>query len=1143
MTADRAVHAAPESGELDVIDPLLELDGRQLGDLLIDSGWLARDRVRGRGDGEQRCVLPGWADAEDLSQVGWGVIFPSGRAGELRRRLDPLLRHRQRQAHRRYQEYEVGRDEPARRFLARHEVTPGAMVDPDRLPYYLLLVGDPREISFDFQYHLNIHRAVGRLAFDQLDDYESYAEGVVQAERNGTGRRRRMTYFSVDNGDLATERLTRYFVQPLGVRLPKRAATWPIEIHSGQQATKAALGQLLEDAPSLLVTASHGLRMRPGSRRQTERQGALICQDWPGKGKAREEFCFHAGDLPADARLDGLIAVLAACYGAGTPLEDNFPHYSPAAEVTEKTEPEGLAEKPFVARLPQALLRQGAAAVVGHVDRLWTSSFCWQTGGTTVEAAAHLEETLANLLAGQRIGDALRPLAERSSRLAEELAEPLKWLLDERPVDKVHLASLWTGHNDARNMILLGDPAVKISGQEHSDRDRGESAVAQLPPSSESGKSTTPEPSASGPADEHGAADPAAERSLRLIVRARATPEGSKLVFQIEVLPPIEGVGSLESFESKVLKREPIQYFKDLFRDVESMAGPEAEEILASFGAGLYEELIPERLAARLWAIRDQVETFHVNSDESWIPWELMKLSSPDGTSVDRLFLAERFVLTRWLPVERYSPEQEISVRKLAAVVPRDSGLAWSRNEREMLQALEGPRREVKEIRPARFTQVLDALGAGNYDAWHFSGHGSAWRGRSNQWSIELEGDDVLKADHLNYRGRGLGAARPLVFVNTCSSAPGEVQLTCVGGLVAGFLRKGAGAYLGTHWAVPDRQAAFFAEQFYQSYFQGQATLGEAVRRARLAVRNQFPGDPTWLAYTVFAHPRARCGESLSTQAPEAVSRGIEFAAPKPQPDLAKSQPAATLQPDQVPTGPAEPRLSHLESTAEKTPTNRRGTITQHRTLILASVIIAFVTLLIAVLSNRGIGRLEGQERQLLVRLADHTGAGLRSGEVILFIEGGPYRATTDSNGAALLQVRLPAEDATGQLVAQAPGYEIAERTIRPPREPVVDLRLSARRSEAADVLIRVVDAASGEPVSQAEVLLLLGAEPHTQATDSHGLVRFKVDFHEGKAAAQISVTTPPYAIEHQRMTLRPDAVHDIVLDSRSMTLSPVSSE
>jgi hypothetical protein len=51
-----------------------------------------------------------------------------------------------------------------------------------------------------------------------------------------------------------------------------------------------------------------------------------------------------------------------------------------------------------------------------------------------------------------------------------------------------------------------------------------------------------------------------------------------------------------------------------------------------------------------------------------------------------------------------------------------------------------------------------------------------------------------------------------------------------------------------------DDGALKFAEAFYTALLAGDC-VSDAVRQARLAARSQ--GDPTWLAYTVFAHPHA----------------------------------------------------------------------------------------------------------------------------------------------------------------------------------------------------------------------------------------------------------------------------------------------
>ena len=78
---------------------------------------------------------------------------------------------------------------------------------------------------------------------------------------------------------------------------------------------------------------------------------------------------------------------------------------------------------------------------------------------------------------------------------------------------------------------------------------------------------------------------------------------------------------------------------------------------------------------------------------------------------------------------------------------------------------------------------------------------------------------------------------------------------TTVAGWAASFLRAGPGAFIGSLWEVVDTSGSTYAQEFYRAALAGR-TLGEAARQGRDAIRDN-PGDPTWLAYTLYGDPSA----------------------------------------------------------------------------------------------------------------------------------------------------------------------------------------------------------------------------------------------------------------------------------------------
>lgn len=403
-------------------------------------------------------------DPRNLAETGWGVILPEDREDELREALAPLLALRRSQAgsvrKNRYRELVQRRGESKARFLARHRMGPGP-ADPDLLPYYLLLVGGPEEISFRFQYQLDVQYGVGRLCFSTLEEYARYAEGVVAAEQKDFSSTRRVSFFGVGNpGDPATQSSLRTLVKPLAERISRDRQDWTVETVLGPDATRAALAERLGGArtPALLFTASHGVGFDSDDLRQPLHQGALLCQDWPGpqewRGPISRDHYFAGEDVADDAAPAGLIAFFFACYGAGTPLYDSF---------EMNGEQRRLAAESFVARLPQRLLghpRGGALAVVGHVDRAWSYSFDWPRADEHLQV---FESALGRLLAGYPVGAAMEYFNQHYAELFTDLTEEreeVRW--GARP-DFMSLAELWTAAHDARSYVVLGDPAVRLA--------------------------------------------------------------------------------------------------------------------------------------------------------------------------------------------------------------------------------------------------------------------------------------------------------------------------------------------------------------------------------------------------------------------------------------------------------------------------------------------------------------------------------------------------------------------------------------------------------------------------------------------------------------------------------------------------------
>jgi hypothetical protein len=268
--------------------------------------------------------------------------------------------------------------------------------------------------------------------------------------------------------DPITPLISDELVVPLA-RRQARQPEWDVQLVLGEAATKGRLSHLLGgQTPDLLFTAGHGVVFPADHPRQRQLQGALLCRDWPGpkawQGKALpSDFYLSGEDVASAARLGGLLCFHLACFSAGTPAEDDF--------VATGSPP--IAPHAFLAHLPQRLLgleRGGALAVIGHVERVWGGSVFWPENlpsPTTIRWIRPFEEVLRQLAAGHPVGSALEAFGKRHAELAAELTELLQAEVRRGALpdagQEESLLSLWTACNDARNYVVLGDPAVRLA--------------------------------------------------------------------------------------------------------------------------------------------------------------------------------------------------------------------------------------------------------------------------------------------------------------------------------------------------------------------------------------------------------------------------------------------------------------------------------------------------------------------------------------------------------------------------------------------------------------------------------------------------------------------------------------------------------
>jgi hypothetical protein len=242
-------------------------------------------------------------------------------------------------------------------------------------------------------------------------------------------------------------------VPPIGQR-----QGFAIDTLLAADATKPRLSELLaarppSQRPSLLFSGSHGAFAGADVPDRLQKIGGIVTQEWEPGEPLSPMSTFTADDCAGLDGLEGLVHFFFACYSGGCPEFDTYMRLADGS-------PKRLVDETMVARLPQAMLAAGALAVVAHIDRAFACSFQNDRLGPQTQ---DMRDVVSRILRGFRLGQALDNFNLRWTILSAELSGLLRDReLDPARVPDALLANCWLTRDDARNYLLLGDPAVRL---------------------------------------------------------------------------------------------------------------------------------------------------------------------------------------------------------------------------------------------------------------------------------------------------------------------------------------------------------------------------------------------------------------------------------------------------------------------------------------------------------------------------------------------------------------------------------------------------------------------------------------------------------------------------------------------------------
>jgi len=271
------------------------------------------------------------------------------------------------------------------------------------------------------------------------------------------------------------------------------------------------------------------------------------------------------------------------------------------------------------------------------------------------------------------------------------------------------------------------------------------------------------------------------------------------------------------------------------------------EAHLDGVGVELYEDLIPSALRKHYWsslhAAPGSTVLVLVEGEAANLPWEIVKPATDEDVAP---FWCEQLSMSRWLGSQRVATA--LPGRRAVCVLADPELHDVSDSARSHLRV---PATDVV----TDWEALQGLLGCDDVGIFHWTGHGQLNPDHPSLSELPIGEETFRPVDILVPEKRRFLRGGPWVFLHACSTSRSTVGSVGLAGWPKDLVERGAGAMLGAAWDVRTSTAASFVDGLYERMTRG-VPVAQAVREARLSAR--IAGDPSWLAYQLYANPTSR---------------------------------------------------------------------------------------------------------------------------------------------------------------------------------------------------------------------------------------------------------------------------------------------